>query len=79
MILQQAQLFHLSKLKVYQAIVNVKEEASNLQQSSRALIVEFLANVDITISSLMLSRPNLSCKLEVGGKRRIESLICPTK
>lgn len=73
------QLFHLSKPKVYQAIVNVKEEASNSQQSSRALIIEFLANVDITISSLMLSWPNLSCKLEVGGRKRIKSHIRPTK
>ena len=78
-ILQQAQSFHLPKPKVYQAIVNVNEEASNSQQSSRALIIEFLSNVGITISSLMLSWPNLPCKLEVGGKRRIKSHIHPTK
>ena len=51
------------KTKVCQAFKNIEEAATNSQQSSRTLMMDSLANLDMTACSLRPPLPNLSCSV----------------
>ena len=59
---------------------DIKQAASNSQQSLRTLIIDSLANLDITACSLKLSLPNLSCSIRSWRqKNQVPSIFPPRR
>ena len=64
--------------KVYWSVANRKESASHSQQSLRALVIDFLANWDTAVFSLMPSLQMYYTILEIGGKEESSSSSYPS-
>ena len=56
---------------------DIKQAASNSQQSLRTLIIDSLANLDITACSLKLSLPNLSCSIRSWRQKKNQAPPIP--
>ena len=65
------------KTKVCQAFKNIEEAATNSQQSSRTLMMDSLANLDMTACSLRPPLPNLSCSVRSWRQKKNQAPPIP--